>query len=120
MTKKDYIALAKLIKDNGTMANLRRGITHVITTGTFMNSLCEYLKNDNSNFNEVKFREATGEILNKNDYKMREYIVTLKVDNEKIITWAINEESAINNILNFYRKNYNRDWGITAKFIKEL
>jgi hypothetical protein len=65
MTKKDYIALAKIIKSNGTMANLRRGITHVITTGTFMNSLCEYLKNDNSNFDEVKFREATGEFLNK-------------------------------------------------------
>jgi hypothetical protein len=30
-----------------------------------MNELCQYLKNDNSNFNEVKFREATGEILNK-------------------------------------------------------
>ena len=65
MTKKDYIALANIIKSNGTMANLRRGITHVITTGTFMNSLCEYLKNDNSNFDEVKFREATGEFLNK-------------------------------------------------------
>jgi hypothetical protein len=65
MTKKDYIKLANIIKSNGTMANLRRGITHVITTGTFMNSLCEYLKNDNSNFDEVKFREATGEILNK-------------------------------------------------------
>ena len=65
MTKKDYIALANIIKSNGTMANLRRGITHVITTGTFMNSLCEYLKNDNSSFDEIKFREATGEILNK-------------------------------------------------------
>jgi hypothetical protein len=65
MTRKDYIALANIIKDNGTMANLRRGITHVITKGTFMNSLCEYLKKDNPNFNEIKFREATGEILNK-------------------------------------------------------
>jgi len=65
MTKKDYIALAKIIKTNGTVANLKRGITHVITTGTFMNSLCEYLKNDNPSFNEIKFREATGEILNK-------------------------------------------------------
>ena len=65
MTKKDYIALAKLIKDNGTMAILRHGITHVLITGTFINSLCEYLKKDNPNFNEIKFREATGEILNK-------------------------------------------------------
>lgn len=65
MTKKDYIKLANIIKSNGTMANLRRGITHVITTGTFMNELCQYLKNDNTNFDEVKFREATGEIINK-------------------------------------------------------
>jgi len=64
MTKKDYIVLADIIKNNSTMANLRRGITHVLITGTFMNSLCEYLKNDNPNFNEIKFREATGEILN--------------------------------------------------------
>jgi hypothetical protein len=65
MTKKDYIALAKIIKNNGTAANLRKGFTHVIKTGTFMNELCEYLKNDNSNFDEIKFREATGEILNR-------------------------------------------------------
>ena len=65
MTKKDYIALAKMIKNNSTAANLRVGFTHVIKTGAFMNDLCEYLKNDNSNFDEIKFREATGEILNK-------------------------------------------------------
>ena len=65
MTRKDYIALANIIKNNGTMANLRRGITHVIIRGTFMSVLCEYLKKDNPNFNEIKFREATGEILNK-------------------------------------------------------
>jgi hypothetical protein len=65
MTKKDYIALANIIKTNGTIANLRRGITYVIIKGTFMNDLCEYLKKDNINFDEVKFREVTGEILNK-------------------------------------------------------
>tara|TARA_R110000824_G_scaffold23257_1_gene83761 strand:- start:456 stop:722 length:267 start_codon:yes stop_codon:yes gene_type:complete len=65
MTKKDYIKMAQLIKDNRTMANLRRGVTHVIKSGDFMNELCEYFKNDNSNFNEIKFREATGEILGK-------------------------------------------------------
>ncbi len=59
--------------------------------------------------------------MKKNDYKMREYIITLKVDNEKVRTWANNEESAINNILTCYKwQNYNRDWGITAKFIREL
>ena len=57
--------MAQLIKDNRTMANLRRGVTHVIKSGDFMNELCEYFKNDNSNFNEIKFREATGEILAK-------------------------------------------------------
>ena len=64
MTKKDYIKLAELIKKNGTAANLKRGFTWVITTGTFMNDLCDYLQEDNSKFNEVKFREATGEIVN--------------------------------------------------------
>jgi len=29
-----------------------------------MNDLCDYLQEDNSKFNEVKFREATGEIVN--------------------------------------------------------
>jgi hypothetical protein len=65
MTKKDYIALASIIKKNSTCANLRRGFTHVLITGSFMNELCQYLKNDNPNFDEVKFREATGELLNK-------------------------------------------------------
>jgi len=64
MTRKDYIKLAELIKKNGTAANLKRGFTWVITTGTFMNDLCDYLQEDNSKFNEVKFREATGEIVN--------------------------------------------------------
>ena len=64
MTRKDYIKLAELIKKNCTAANLRRGFTWVITKGTFMNDLCDYLQEDNPKFNEVKFREATGEILN--------------------------------------------------------
>ena len=65
MTKKDYITLAKLITKHRTSANLRRGITFVIKKGEFMIDLCEYLKQDNPNFNEIKFREATGEILGK-------------------------------------------------------
>ena len=63
MTKKDYIKLAKLISKHRTAANLRRGITFVIKKGEFMIDLCEYLKQDNPNFDEIKFREATGEIL---------------------------------------------------------
>ena len=65
MTKKDYITLAKLISKHRTSANLRRGITFVIKKGEFMIDLCKYLKQDNSNFDEIKFREATGEILGK-------------------------------------------------------
>jgi len=54
-------------------------------------------------------------------YKLKKYLITLKVGNEKITTFASNKENAINNILTFYRwQNYNRDWGIKAKFIKEL
>ena len=64
MTRKDYKAIARMIDENSTVANLRGGITHVIKSGNFVNELCEYLQEDNSKFNEVKFREATGEIVN--------------------------------------------------------
>ena len=65
MTKKDYIKLAALLTKHRTMANLRRGATYVIKSGEFMIDLCEYLKQDNPKFDEIKFREATGEILNR-------------------------------------------------------
>ena len=63
MTKKDYIKLAELLTKHRTMANLRRGATFVIKKCEFMIDLCEYLKKDNPRFDEVKFREATGEIV---------------------------------------------------------
>ncbi len=63
MTKKDYIALANLIDKNGTLANIKGGITHVITRATLMYDICEYLKKDNPKFNEIKFREASGDII---------------------------------------------------------
>ena len=56
MTKKDYIALAKLIKDETIPNNPK----HINKDG-FLVSLCIYLKSDNPNFNESKFREACGE-----------------------------------------------------------
>lgn len=65
MTRKNYIKLAKMIQKNTTAANLRRGFTWVIIKGTFMNDLCDYLQENNLKFDEVKFREATGSILNK-------------------------------------------------------
>ena len=63
MTRKDYIKLAEIIKDNGRMASVRNQPRHVLVRGDFMNGLCQMLEDDNPNFDERKFREATGEIL---------------------------------------------------------
>ena len=63
MTKKDYIALANLIDKNGTLALIKGNITHVITRATIMYDICAYLKQENPRFNEVKFREASGDIM---------------------------------------------------------
>lgn len=63
MTRKHFIKLAQLIKDNGRVANVRNNPMFVIDTGNFVNDLCDFLKQDNPNFDEVKFREATGQIL---------------------------------------------------------
>jgi hypothetical protein len=63
MTRKDYIKLAQIIKDNGRMASVRGQPRHVLHRGDFMHGLCRMLENDNPNFDEQKFREATGEIL---------------------------------------------------------
>jgi len=65
MTKKDYILLANIIKSNSGLAIVRGDPKHIIKYGEFMFDLCKILKNDNPNFNEVKFREATGQILSK-------------------------------------------------------
>tara|TARA_R110000803_G_scaffold172898_1_gene235674 strand:+ start:260 stop:463 length:204 start_codon:yes stop_codon:yes gene_type:complete len=65
MTKKDYIALADLLVKHATVTQLRQGFRHVIKRGEFMDDLCKYLKEDNSSFNEIKFREATGDIIGK-------------------------------------------------------
>lgn len=62
MTRKHYIKLAKLVKENTTLANQRSGIKFVINRGEFMNGLCDLLKSENPNFDERKFREATGEL----------------------------------------------------------
>jgi len=63
MTKKDYILLANIIKSNSRFADLRGEKTSMLHRSNFMFDLCKMLKNDNSNFNEIKFREASGEIL---------------------------------------------------------
>jgi len=63
MTKKHFIKLAKLIKDNGRMASVRNNPMFVIDKHKFINDLCDFFKQENSNFDEVKFRQATGEII---------------------------------------------------------
>ena len=52
MTRKHFIKLAKLVKDNTTLANQKSGIKFVINRGEFMNELCDFLKSENPNFDE--------------------------------------------------------------------
>jgi len=63
MTRKHFIKLAELIKDNSRLANVRNNPMHVIEKGIFLNQLCDFLKSENANFDVKRFREATGEVL---------------------------------------------------------
>ena len=63
MTRKDYIKLAEIIKDSSTLMNVGNQPRYFLDCGEFMHGLCRMLEDDNPNFNERKFREATGEIL---------------------------------------------------------
>jgi hypothetical protein len=65
MTRKHFTKLAKLIKDNSRMANVRNTPMFVINQHEFIINLCELLKEGNPIFDERKFREASGEILGK-------------------------------------------------------
>ena len=65
ITKKYYKEIAKLIKNNGRIAMVRNNPLFVIDSAKFVDELCLSFKQDNPNFNEIKFREATGQILNK-------------------------------------------------------
>ena len=62
MTRKHFIKLAELIKDNSRLANVRNNPMHVIERGIFLNQLCDFLKSENANFDVKRFKEATGEI----------------------------------------------------------
>ena len=44
MTKKDYITLAKLLTKHKTIANLRRGVTHVMKKWTMQLSMMTLIK----------------------------------------------------------------------------
>ena len=63
MTRKHFIKLAELIKDNGRMAKVRNNPMFVIDKAEFVNGLCDFLKQENPRFDEIKFRQATGEII---------------------------------------------------------
>tara|TARA_R100000655_G_scaffold107549_1_gene158122 strand:+ start:201 stop:401 length:201 start_codon:yes stop_codon:yes gene_type:complete len=63
MTRKHFIKLAELIKDNSRLANVRNNPMHVIEKGIFLNQLCDFLKSENANFDVKRFKEATGEVL---------------------------------------------------------
>jgi len=63
MTRKHFIKLAELIKDNSRLANVRNNPMHVIERGIFLNQLCDFLKSENANFDVKRFKEATGEVL---------------------------------------------------------
>jgi len=63
MTKKHFIKLAELIKDNGRMSIVRDNPMFVIDKHKFINGLCDFFEQENPNFDEVKFRQATGEII---------------------------------------------------------
>ena len=52
-----------MIKNNGRLASVKNNPLFVIEHSTFMNDLCDFLRQENPNFDERKFREATGEIL---------------------------------------------------------
>ena len=63
MTRKDYIALAHIIKDRSYSDGQVNGESrHVLDRGEFMYDLCRMLENDNPNFNELMFRGAAGEM----------------------------------------------------------
>ena len=64
MTRKHFIKLANLIKNRACLTHARSGgLRHVLLRDEFMNELCKFLKEENQNFDERRFREATGEIL---------------------------------------------------------
>ena len=59
MTRKDYILIARIIKDNTTLFNNGFPLdTSIIKKDKLINDLCLVFKVDNSLFNEGKFRSA--------------------------------------------------------------
>ena len=58
MKAKDYIALAKAIKENSTRIDTENATGwSIISAKGFIDALCDILQADNPNFNRVKFME---------------------------------------------------------------
>ena len=68
INEKHYKKIANMIKNNGRVANVRNQVMFVIDKAKFVDELCLSFKEDNPNFNEVKFREDTGQILSLDKY----------------------------------------------------
>jgi len=56
MTKKDYIKLAKAIKDN-TLTDTN-GVSFISSTDGFIGELCDILQEDNPRFDRERFLTA--------------------------------------------------------------
>jgi hypothetical protein len=69
MTKKDYILIAKVLKDKKRLKvgemNLISDFTHSLDYEKLLKVLCEMFSNDNSRFDEDIFRKACGEVITK-------------------------------------------------------
>jgi len=55
MTRKDYIKIARVINDN-----TEEMLGERIIRWAFIRELCDVLKEDNPNFNSIRFKEACG------------------------------------------------------------
>jgi hypothetical protein len=69
MTKKDYILIAKVLKDKKHLKvgdiQLVDDLSHTINYNRLMKVLCQMFENDNSRFDEDIFRKACGEVIAK-------------------------------------------------------
>ena len=60
MTKKDYVRLARVIKDNTMSKKLNKLNYNVLDKDNLIYDLCIVLKQDNNNFEKLRFMDACG------------------------------------------------------------
>ena len=58
MTRKDYIKIARVIKDNTSSNDNKRFASSRLYKYSLIDDLCIVLKQDNNNFDKAKFVEA--------------------------------------------------------------